>query len=120
MEFRQIEYFLEAARHPSLSKAAEGLYISQQALSRSIQSLEEELGCPLLRRTSKGSELTEEGKYLRDAFQPIVESYRKAEEDALDHLSKRPLKVSFASAPLVFGVLDTSLLTDFKSEYPAV
>ena len=43
MEFKHIEYFIEAAKYKSISKAAEGLFISQQALSRCIQNLEAEL-----------------------------------------------------------------------------
>ena len=36
MEFKHIEYFIEAANHKSISKAAEALFISQQALSRFV------------------------------------------------------------------------------------
>lgn len=42
MEFRHLEYFLAVCEHPSITKAAESLYISQQALSRCIQGLETE------------------------------------------------------------------------------
>lgn len=118
MEFKHIEYFLEASRHSSMSKAAESLFISQQALSRCVQNLEEELGCRLFTRTVKGSALTEEGKYLRDQFLPVVEKYHATENEALIHLSKQPLKVTFAVAPLIFGVLDTEILIDFQKQYP--
>ena len=64
MEFKHIEYFVKACGCKSMSQAVENLYISQQALSRCIQNLESELGCMLFHRTSKGSILTDEGKYL--------------------------------------------------------
>ncbi|HCA05316.1 MAG TPA: hypothetical protein DEO32_05400 [Ruminococcaceae bacterium] len=43
MEFKHIEYFIETARHKSISKAAESLFISQQALSRCIKNIESEV-----------------------------------------------------------------------------
>ena len=76
MEFKHIEYFIETANHKSISKAAEALFISQQALSRCIQNLEAELNCKLFERTVKGSVLTKDGKLIYDKFLPVVEQYR--------------------------------------------
>lgn len=118
MEFKHIEYFLEASRHTSMSKAAQSLFISQQALSRCIQNLEDELGCRLFTRTAKGSILTPEGEYLRKQFEPLVDQYHSLENETLSRLSKQPRKVSFATAPLVFGVLNTELLMNFQKAYP--
>ena len=50
----QLKYFVRACDEGSISKASQELYISKQGLSRSIQSLEEELGQPLLIRTLNG------------------------------------------------------------------
>lgn len=50
MNFQNLEYFLAAAEEPSLTRAAERLHISQQALSNQIARLEEELGCRLFAR----------------------------------------------------------------------
>ena len=120
MEFKHIEYFIETCGYKSMSQAAEALFISQQALSRCIQNLEEELGCKLFRRTVKGSTLTEEGKYFYDQFNPIVQSYRNTLSQTMAHLERRPQKVAFACAPLIFGVLDTQLLFDFQEENPSI
>lgn len=76
MEFKHIEYFVETAKHKSISKAAENLFISQQALSRCMKNPEAELSCNLFERTVKGSVLTEEGKLLYHKFSPIVERFR--------------------------------------------
>ncbi|MCC8102562.1 MAG: LysR family transcriptional regulator [Clostridiales bacterium] len=61
MTFRQIEYALELSKTLSFSKAAEALYISQPALSRQIQNLEQELGVTLFERTRQGLLLTKAG-----------------------------------------------------------
>lgn len=120
MEFKHIEYFIEACGYKSMSQAAEALFISQQALSRCIQNLEEELGCKLFRRTVKGSTLTEDGQYFYDQLNPIVHSYRSTLSQTMAHLERRPQKVTFACAPLIFGVLDTELLFDFQEENPSI
>lgn len=96
-----------------MSQAAESLYISQQALSRCIQNLETELGCKLFTRTVKGSTLTEDGQYFYNKFIPLVESYRQTMDEVFAHLSSQPRKIAFASAPLIFGVLETGILYSY-------
>ncbi|MBQ3265615.1 MAG: LysR family transcriptional regulator [Ruminococcus sp.] len=120
MEFKHIEYFIETAKYKSISKAAEGLFISQQALSRCIQNLETELDCKLFERTVKGSVLTESGKTLYDKFFPIVEQYRNTEEEIFAALSNRSQTLSFACVPSIFRVLDTDLLFEFEERYPNI
>lgn len=44
MELRQLEYFKTVGDLKNLSKASQLLYVSQPALSKSISSLEKELG----------------------------------------------------------------------------
>ena len=61
MELRQLQYFLIIAQELSFAKASKKAFVSQQALSKSILSLEKELGVPLFRRSPHGVELTEYG-----------------------------------------------------------
>ena len=53
MEFKQLEYFRLAAELGSFTRAAETLYLTQPALSRSIRSLETELGHELFTRKNQ-------------------------------------------------------------------
>lgn len=64
-----LRYFVEISKHQSFTKAAENLYISQSALSRQVQELENELGTQLFRRDYKNLKLTKDGK----AFLPVAE-----------------------------------------------
>ena len=50
MEMHQVRYFLAVADTLNFTRAAELCYVSQPALTRAIQQLEEELGGLLLRR----------------------------------------------------------------------
>lgn len=120
MEFKHIEYFIEAAKYKSISKAAEGLFISQQALSRCIHNLEAELDCKLFERTVKGSILTEEGRTLYDKFFPVIEQYRHTEDEVITVLSNRSHRLSFACVPSIFRILDTDLLFEFEDKYPNI
>ena len=56
--------FYEVARTENISRAAKELYISQPAISKSISKLEDSLNVPLFVRSSRGAQLTEEGRVL--------------------------------------------------------
>lgn len=67
--------FYTVANAGNISKAAKELYISQPAISKSIQKLEENLNCKLFSRSSRGVVLTEEGALLyghvKEAFETL-------------------------------------------------
>jgi len=56
--------FCEVAKHRSFSKTAKSLYMTQPAVSQAIMNLESELGTRLFTRTSKGVNLTNDGRLL--------------------------------------------------------
>jgi len=56
--------FVAAARRMSITAAAQDLYLTQSAVSRQIQALEERLGTPLLVRGNRQIALTEAGAQL--------------------------------------------------------
>lgn len=61
MRLNQLQYLVALEKHGTFSKAAQALYISQPSISVGVKELEEELGYPLLNRSSKGFQFTEEG-----------------------------------------------------------
>ena len=73
MRLEQFEYFIEIANSKSISIAAENLFISQPALSRSIKALEEELGVTLFYRTVDGMRLTKAGQELYPEMKEIID-----------------------------------------------
>ncbi len=68
--------FYTVANTGNISKAAKELYISQPAISKSIQKLEEGVGCKLFSRSSRGVVLTDEGQLLyghvKEAFETLT------------------------------------------------
>lgn len=74
MEIRQLRYFLEVCKYGSILQASRHIFLSQQALSKAISSLEQELGLTLFLRTPKGLVLTETGSRMRELAKPVVDS----------------------------------------------
>lgn len=72
--------FYTVANTGNISKAAKELFISQPAISKSIQKLEESVGCRLFSRSSRGVILTEEGKLLYDHVSTAFETLTLGEE----------------------------------------
>lgn len=73
--------FEAAARHLSLTKAAEELNVTPGAISKQVRMLEHELGNPLFLRRHRALELTREGETmsaaLRDGFERISSTFRQ-------------------------------------------
>ena len=69
--------FYVAGKTGNISRAAKELFISQPAVSRAVQKLEDSLGTTLFKRNSRGVILTPEGKLLfeklKDAFALVAE-----------------------------------------------
>ena len=72
MELRTLKYFVAVAREESITRAAAKLFITQPALSRAIQSLEEELGKKLFERGKFSVKLTAEGFLLLRRAEEIL------------------------------------------------
>lgn len=72
MELRTMRYFLAAAREENMTRAAETLHVTQPTLSKSLKSLEDELGRKLFIRHSFHIELTDEGILLRKRAEDLV------------------------------------------------
>ena len=73
MELRVLRYFLAVCQEKNISKAAENLHIAQPSLSKQIKDLEEELGVTLFTRGYRQISLTEEGYFLRDRAQEMID-----------------------------------------------
>lgn len=72
--------FYTVANTGNISKAAKELYISQPAISKSIQKLEESVGCKLFSRSSRGVVLTDEGALLYEHVSAAFETLNLGEE----------------------------------------
>ena len=97
MDLTQIRYFLALSRTLNFTRAAEGCNVTQPALTKSIQRLEDELGGPLLLRERSLTQLTPLGQ----AMLPLLEQTFTAAERAQDHAANMRHQ---ASSPLRVGL----------------
>ena len=72
MTFNQLLYFQTVSEYENYHKAAEKLYLSQPSLSRSISSLEKELGVMLFEKQGRGIVLTKAGRLFQEYTERIL------------------------------------------------
>lgn len=96
-----LKYLIAISKTKSMSHASESLFITPQALSVAIKKLEEELGMPLLIRSSTGTELTENGQWLVSLSTHFFNEIAFRQAQYQQYLYKVPTKPS--------GVLDLLL-----------
>ncbi|MFT5868449.1 MAG: LysR family hydrogen peroxide-inducible transcriptional activator [Paracoccaceae bacterium] len=80
----QIRYFVATISTLNFTRAAKMCNVTQPALTRAIQKLEEELGGPLFRREGRNTHLTELGRVVRPRLEQALALTRVAREEALD------------------------------------
>lgn len=112
--------FYTVAKTQNISKAAKELYISKPAISKSIQKLEESLGCELFRRSSRGVLLTEEGELLFTNVSYAFENLTLGEDKLKNslELGVGHLKIGVSSTLCKYMLLP--YLKDFTKRYPHI
>jgi len=102
LDFDSLRYFMEVYRVGTLTRAAEGLCVTQQAVSRKIIMLEEELGVRLFLRTARGMIPTERGLRLREKAELILDTAAEIRDDigASPRTRKTQLKMGFSPGTL--------------------
>lgn len=101
IEFGELQAFLAVAEKSSFKAAAESLFLSQPALSRRIEKLEQELKCQLFQRTTRRVALTDEGRQLQAHAQIVMEELRLAYQGLEARALARTGKVTVACVPSV-------------------
>lgn len=96
MDLTQIRYFLAVARELNFTRAAEACNVTQPALTRAVQRLEEELGGPLLLRERALTQLTVLGRLMLPLLQQTVDAAEAVRQGATGFARKdapKPLRV---------------------------
>jgi DNA-binding transcriptional LysR family regulator len=120
MNLRHLEHWLALADTGSFSRAAEKLHITQSALSRSIQTLEEDLGGELVDRVGKKNELTPLGRSVLERARRIVHEAQELKQGAtlLQQGGLGSLRVGLGSGP--GAMLMTPWLVFMAKHHPTV
>lgn len=112
--------FYEVAKSGNISKAAETLYISQPAVSKSITKLEQALNHTLFTRSKKGVKLTDEGQTLYQHLTTAFESIENAEKTLkrIGQLGMGQLRIGVSTSLCKYILLP--YLQDFIRDNPHV
>lgn len=115
MNLNQLYYFNELAQQRQFSKAAKNLYISQPSLSNSIKSLERELGCKLINRSSGQITLTEYGKIFYKAASSSVNIIEQAKQKITQTKRQNENTIKIASIPSALSNYVPTVIQSFKN-----
>ncbi len=116
MDLDQLRYFLRVAERQNFTRAAEDLGISQPALSRSIQKLEEELGQPMFDRKSRSVSLTDAGKLLQSRARQVLTIIEDTQAEITDDGQSGRVRVG--AIPTIAPYFLPEALRSFSRKYP--
>jgi len=120
MKLDQLQYLVAIVEHGSLRSAARRLDVPQPALTRSIRSLERELGGALFLRETTGMVLTAMGRRFHVRASNIANEARRAQDEIAQHRGEdRGTVVAALSIMPHVGMLPFALKA-FRQRYPSV
>ncbi len=118
LEFHSLEQLVVLARTQNFTQAAAELNLSQSALSRGIQKLEEQIGQPLFERRPREVVLTDHGALLLERAKEIL----KLVEDTFTELTEegRRGRIRLGAIPTIAPFFLPSLLNSFAKKHPEI
>ena len=108
MELNYLREFIALTETRNFAEAADRLFISQSSLSKHIQSLESEIGTPLLRRTTRKVDLNEQGEIFLTYAKRIVQAQDDCAAAIQSNLSASTcrLRVGVPGVMGIYGIPD--------------
>ncbi|ACL18638.1 transcriptional regulator, LysR family [Desulfitobacterium hafniense DCB-2] len=118
MEIKQIYYFTEVSKYGSFAQAAKMLFVTPQALSKSINNLEKEYNCQLFIRKNNNLILSDIGRGLLPQAKALLEDYYAFDQriKQLSEIENGYFRV--AIVPDSLSILDINLFKKFRELYP--
>ncbi len=120
MNLAKYETLAAAVEQGSLTLAAAQLGITQSAVSHNLDSLEKELGFPVLKRGRAGVRLTEEGERLMPAVRALLSSAEQLGQTAAAIRGLDTGLVRIGAFTSVAVHLLPAVLKEFQTDYPCV
>jgi len=114
----KLHIFKIVAKYLSFTKAAEQLYISQPAISKTIRKLEEEYKITLFLRKRNSIELTSEGKLFLDYTHRILHIFSEMESHFLYQNKTFPDLINFGASTTVANYILPKIIAKFRLQFP--
>ena len=120
MTLNQLSYFTEIVRQRSFTKAADVLFVSQSALSKSIRTLEKEFETVLIDRSAKEFRLTSEGEIFNDFATRLLDYYDQETQELYSRLHGGSGELSLGLPPSSGSIYFFDQIFKFQQQYPVV
>lgn len=120
MDMRQLRYFVQIVESGSLAKASRQLFIAQPALSQQMARLEDEVGKPLLVRSSRGVVPTDNGEALYHHAKFMLRQLEQALSVARQDATAVSGRVTLGLAPTTVCQLGLPLIQHLRCRYPGI
>lgn len=118
MNLSQLRHLIALAEHRSFRKAADALFLTQPALSRSIQALEDELGVKLVDRVGRQNTLTAFGRQVLAGAQRVIfeTGELRRSVDLLKGGELGSIRIGYGSGPA--AVLEIPFFRHMAEQHP--
>ena len=120
MDIRQLQNFVEVCKYMSFTRASQNLFISQQGMSKSIKTLENELGVNLFIRNKSTLSLTDYGSILLKYAKKICDENQHAIEEINQLRDKYSSDIRLGVAFGLANFMPERLFSDFKAIHPDI
>lgn len=120
IKLHQLRAFVDVTRQGSIRAASRASGLSQPALTKAIQELEEVLGARLFIRRQQGIVLTDIGDNFFKHASLVLEELRVAQEDIQQRLGLASGRVNIGVGGSVARTIMPKVITQFHREYPNV
>ncbi len=120
MDLVLLRTLLSVADHKAITGAARALFVTQPALSRRLQQLEQDLGARLVERSRKGIALTEAGRLAVAEARAIVERYERMKESVRAQQTLETGVVRLGGGATAVSFVVPQAIAEFQKLYPGV
>ncbi|MFT3991947.1 MAG: LysR family transcriptional regulator [Luteolibacter sp.] len=118
LDSKRLQLFYAAAKEGGFAMAAHALNLTPSAVSHSVKTLEEELGCSLFRRSGPNIALTRSGARLLPMIEEVMTIMSRIKGEIASD-SGRSENLSFTLSSKLLGIFNLGMLSVFRECFPA-
>lgn len=120
MDLSTLQYYVTVCQLNNMTKAANKLYISRQAISKSISNLENMLGTQLITVRHDGIELTEEGQCLYKNALKLLEGWNNTVDEIEFIKRTRRMTIHVGYGQTTYNLWNIDHIQQFKVQNPDI
>ncbi|HSG91413.1 MAG TPA: LysR substrate-binding domain-containing protein [Pseudomonadales bacterium] len=120
MDLALLRSLLAVTDAGAITEAASRLGITQPALTRRIQHLEQEFGAELLSRSRKGAQLTELGRLVEQEARVLVDRYDSLKAEVASHSTVEGGTVRIGGGATAVSFVLPDAIAQFQRDFPRV